>query len=59
MEDRAIVELFRKRDEDAIVEARKRYKDYCIYIANNVLHDDQDAEECLNDTLLAAWNMFH
>ena len=56
MEDQAIVTLFRERNEDAIVEAKKRYRDYCTYIAYNVLHDKQDAEECLNDMLLAAWN---
>ena len=56
MNDQAIVKKFWDRDEDAISDSMKQYKDYCLYIANNVLHDRQDAEECLNDALLAAWN---
>ena len=54
--DQAIVQLFWDRDENAIAEAKKRYETYCLYIANNVLHDPEDSEECLNDVLLAAWN---
>ncbi len=54
--DKEIVQLFRERNEDAVSEAKKRYEDYCMYIANNVLHDRRDAEECFNDALLSAWN---
>jgi len=54
--DQAIVQRFLERDEDAISEAKKQYENYCMYIANNVLHDRQDSEECMNDALLAAWN---
>ena len=56
MNDQAIVSMFWGRNEDAISESKKQYEDYCLYIANNVLHDRQDAEECLNDALLAVWN---
>lgn len=56
MTDSAIVQKFWDRDETAITESKKQYESYCLYIANNVLHDPQDSEECLNDTLLAAWN---
>ncbi len=56
MSDQAIVQKFWDRDEDAIAEAKAQYSDYCLYIANNVLNDCRDAEECLNDALLAAWN---
>lgn len=56
MNDREIVNLFRDRNEDAVSEAKKRYEDYCLYIANNVLRNRQDAEECVNDALLSAWN---
>lgn len=55
MDDRVIVQMFLDRDEDAIAEAKRRYGDYITYIAGNVLHDRQDAEECLNDVLYAAW----
>ena len=56
MDDRAIVEKFLRRDEDAVREAEKRYGAYCLRIADNVLGNRQDAEECLSDALLAAWN---
>lgn len=55
MNDQAIVSMFWERNEDAIGESKKQYEDYCLYIANNVLHNRQDSEECLNDALLAAW----
>lgn len=55
MNDQAIVQKYWDRNEDAISDSKKQYEDYCLYIANNVLHDRQDAEECLNDALLAAW----
>lgn len=56
MDDQTIVQMFRDRNEDAVAEAGKRYREYCLYIADNVLRDRQDSEECLNDVLLAAWN---
>lgn len=56
MNDEALVQAFWDRDEDAIRTAKKQYEPYCLYIANNVLHNSLDAEECLNDALLAAWN---
>lgn len=56
MEDREIVALFWNRDESALAESEERYGDYCLYIAKNVLRNARDAEECVNDALLAAWN---
>ena len=56
MDDSMIVAMFRERDEDALEAAKNKYEDYVVYIANNVLHDRQESEECLNDALLAAWN---
>ena len=56
MNDAEIVVKFLKRDEDAVADAKKEYEDYCMYIANNILHDRRDSEECVNDALLAAWN---
>ena len=55
MKDSEIVKLFLDRDESAPAEAEKQYGGYCLYIARNVLRDVRDAEECLNDALLAAW----
>ncbi len=56
MNDKEIVKLFWDRNEDGVMEAKRRYEDYCMYIANNVLHDRRDSEECFNDALFAAWN---
>ena len=56
MNDETIVQKFWDRDEDAITESKKHYDTYCLCIAENILYDKQDAEECLNDALLAAWN---
>ena len=54
--DEAIIELYWKRDEDAIKETDKKYGKYLLVIADNIVHNRLDSEECLNDTYLAAWN---
>ncbi len=56
MEDSEIIALYFKRDERAIEETRKKYGGYCASIAKNILGSDEDAEECLSDALLSAWN---
>ena len=55
MDDKKIVTLYWERSETAITETDKKYGRYCRYIAHNILHSDQDAEECVNDTYLKAW----
>ncbi len=55
-DDSKIIELFWARDEQAIVELSEKYGDICLKIARNILKNDLDAEECVNDTYLAAWN---
>lgn len=56
MDDSKIIELFYERSEQAIVELSKKYGDTCHKIAVNILKNDSDAEECVNDTYLGAWN---
>ncbi|MBO4584627.1 MAG: sigma-70 family RNA polymerase sigma factor [Clostridia bacterium] len=56
MNDETIVGLFWNRDESALAEAQEQYGAYLLYIARNLLRDEHDAEECLNDALLAAWD---
>ncbi len=56
MDDRKIIELFFKRDEDALRRTQVKYGKYCESIARNILGNEQDSEEVLNDTLLSAWN---
>ena len=55
MEDYQIVELYWQRTADAIQETDRKYGAYCFAIANNILHNAEDSEECVNDTWLAAW----
>ena len=56
MEDQAIIELYFRRSEQAISETAEKYGGYCGAIASNILTLPEDAEECLNDAWLAAWN---
>lgn len=56
MEDNQIIELYWKRDENAIEETAQKYGAYCFAIANNILNNQEDSEECVNDTWLRAWN---
>ncbi len=56
IDDMQIVDLFFARNEMAITETERKYGHLCYSIANNVLNNAQDAEECINDTYLALWN---
>ena len=56
MEDSQIVSLYWQRKERAIKETEAKYGRYCYRIAHNILEHRQDAEECVSDTYLAAWN---
>ena len=56
MEDYKIVALYWKKDENAINETSRKYGAYCFAIADNILHNKEDSEECVNDTWLKAWN---
>ena len=56
MNDRDIVLLYEARSEQAIRETTERYGRYVKEIAKRILENDEDAEECVNDTLLSAWN---
>ena len=52
MEDKQIVDLFWARSENAISETANKYGKYCHYIAYNILHNNEDSEECVNDTYM-------
>lgn len=56
MNDKQIIELYWQRDESAIHETNLQYGSYCYAIANNILLNNEDSEECVNDTWLRAWN---
>lgn len=54
--DEAIVTLYFDRSEEAIAACQVKYGKTCHTIAYNILHSDEDAEECVSDTWLRAWN---
>ncbi|MBO4280234.1 MAG: sigma-70 family RNA polymerase sigma factor [Lachnospiraceae bacterium] len=54
-EDYRILQLFRSGSEDAIREIQRVYGGYLFTLAEGILKDRQDAEECVNDTYLRAW----
>jgi len=56
MEDSKIIELFFERSEQAIIELSQKYGKACINMANNILNNRLDSEECVNDAYLAVWN---
>ena len=56
MDDEKIVELFWRRSEKALRKTRIKYARYCYVIAFRILHSSEDAEECVNDTLLRVWD---
>lgn len=55
LSDKEIISLFFDRDERAIAAVCGKYGGYCNTVAANILNNPQDAEECVNDTWLKAW----
>lgn len=55
MDDAKIVQLYWDRSEQAIPVTADKYGNYCTSIAENILGNHEDAEECVNDTYLNAW----
>ena len=56
MTDSEIIRLYWQRSEQAIAASSERYGSYCHTIAQNILGNAQDSEECVSDTWLQAWN---
>lgn len=56
MDDAQLIEMFFARNEHAIKETDKKYGKLCFRVADNLLRNKEDAEECVNDTYLVAWN---
>lgn len=55
MEDKAIIELYFQRDEAAIRETDRAHGAVCRRVALNILGIREEAEECVSDAYLAAW----
>ncbi|MBQ5837264.1 MAG: hypothetical protein IIW39_01200, partial [Clostridia bacterium] len=56
LSDEAIIKLYFDRDETAINETDRKYRQYLFSVAYNVLCNDEDCDECLNDTYYRTWN---
>lgn len=54
--DETIVDMYWQRNEEAIQVTDKKYGKFLFTIANNIVHDRLDSEECVNDTYLGVWN---
>ena len=48
--------MFFERSEQAIAELSNKYGFICAKVADNILNNWQDTEECVNDAYLAVWN---
>ena len=58
MEDHQIVELYWKRDPQAIRETENKYGHYLTKIALNILADLEDSKESVNDTLFKSLELY-
>ena len=56
MEDSHIIDLYWARSERALSETSSKYGKYCYSISYRILANTEDANECVNDTYLGAWN---
>ncbi len=56
MTDQEIIHLFLARNEDGITAVYEKYGKKILSLADHILRNSQDAEECLNDTILKLWN---
>ena len=56
MDDTKIIELYFKRNEQAIEETDIKYGKLCNRIAFNILNSIEDSKECVNDTYNGIWN---
>ena len=55
-DDEQIIELFFARSEEAVSALSAKYGERCTGIAQRIVNNAQDAEECVNDAYLRIWN---
>ena len=56
IDDEKIIEMFFEWSEQGIRELDMKYGAICHNLAYNIVNNRQDAEECVNDAYLGAWN---
>lgn len=54
-DDEKIIEMFFERSEQGIRELDMKYGKVCRKLSYNIVNSRQDAEECVNDAYLGAW----
>lgn len=57
MDDSDIVRLFLDRNETALSVTEKKHGKRCMTVANNILKNREDAEDCVNDSYLKLWEL--
>ena len=55
MQDNEIVRLFLERSDSAVAAAEEKYRAYCFKIVLNILGSNEDADFCVNEVFLKAW----
>ena len=55
-EEQSILSLFEQRNEQALSELEQQYGALCRSVARDITGSGEDAEECVSDALLTAWN---
>lgn len=56
LNDENIIDLFFERDQQGIRELDLKYGKNCYSLSYHILNSKEDAEECVNDAYLGAWN---
>ena len=56
IDDEKIIEMFFERSEQGIRELDIKYGKACHNLSYHIVGSRQDAEECVNDAYLGAWN---
>ncbi len=55
-DDSRIIAMLEQRDEQALTVIREQFGAMCYQVAYRITGSREDAEECVNDTLMAVWN---
>lgn len=55
MMDDAILDLYFERSEEALAATMEKYGTLLRSLAWNILGNEEDVEECVSDTYMAAW----
>lgn len=55
MDDKEIVELLYNRNEQGVKAAQDKFSKLVMNVCRGILHSNEEAEQCANDTLLKLW----